>query len=156
MQVSIKSASFVWETALKYESLTVTCHPRMPSSLVIEQFCLSALLHKDLFISKLPGLPCPPTTTSNNTTTICPIRHPRPTTTIPNTTPTSMYDYQVAKTVLTDKDKDRLVCLYLNRRADGNVRTVSPITPSPPLTTYHRRSIGTKPPPSSSAPLSAA
>lgn len=31
------------------------------------------------------------------------------------------YDYKIAKTVLTDKDKDRLVCLYLNRRQDGTV-----------------------------------
>jgi len=38
------------------------------------------------------------------------------------------YDYQIAKTVLSDKDKDRLVCLYLNRRPDGNVRTVPPFT----------------------------
>jgi hypothetical protein len=35
------------------------------------------------------------------------------------------YDYQIAKTILTDKDKDRLVCLYLNRRPDGNVRIIS-------------------------------
>ncbi|GAB7323087.1 hypothetical protein MBLNU13_g05598t1 [Cladosporium sp. NU13] len=31
------------------------------------------------------------------------------------------YDYNIAKTVLSDRDKDRLVCLFLNRRSDGNV-----------------------------------
>jgi len=31
------------------------------------------------------------------------------------------YDWQVAKAVLTDSEKDRLVCLYLNRRPDGVV-----------------------------------
>jgi hypothetical protein len=34
------------------------------------------------------------------------------------------YDWQVAKTVLTDNDKDRIVCLYLNRRPDGTVSEV--------------------------------
>jgi hypothetical protein len=31
------------------------------------------------------------------------------------------YDYQVAKTVLTDVEKDRILCIYLNRRPDGSV-----------------------------------
>jgi len=34
------------------------------------------------------------------------------------------YNWQVAKTVLTDNDKDRLVCLYLNRRPDGSVSEI--------------------------------
>jgi hypothetical protein len=38
------------------------------------------------------------------------------------------YDYHIAKNVLTDKDKDRLVCLFLNRRPDGNVRINSSLT----------------------------
>jgi hypothetical protein len=45
------------------------------------------------------------------------------------------YNYQIAKTVLNDKDKDRLVCLFLNRRPDGNVRTTPHFTLSPLLTT---------------------
>ena len=44
------------------------------------------------------------------------------------------YDYQIAKTVLTDRDKDRLVCLFLNRRPDGNVRINPSLTL---LQTYH-------------------
>ena len=44
------------------------------------------------------------------------------------------YDYSIAKTVLTDKDKDRLVCICLNRRPDGNVR-INPSLPS--LRNYH-------------------
>ena len=44
------------------------------------------------------------------------------------------YDYQIAKTVLTDRDKDRLVCLFLNRCPDGNVR-INPSLTS--LQTYH-------------------
>jgi hypothetical protein len=31
------------------------------------------------------------------------------------------YDYQIAKDVLSDNDKNRLVCLYLNRRPPGDV-----------------------------------
>jgi len=45
------------------------------------------------------------------------------------------YDYQIAKTVLNDKDKDRLVCLYLNRRPDGNVRITSSLHFNSPLIT---------------------
>ena len=45
------------------------------------------------------------------------------------------YDYQIAKTVLSDKDKDRLLCIYLNRRADGNVRTNPLFTPNSLLIT---------------------
>lgn len=44
------------------------------------------------------------------------------------------YDYQIAKTVLTDRDKDRLVCLFLNRRPDGNVRINPPSPHSKPIT----------------------
>ena len=44
------------------------------------------------------------------------------------------YDYHIAKNVLTDKDKDRLVCLFLNRRPDGNVRINPSLTL---LQTYH-------------------
>lgn len=46
------------------------------------------------------------------------------------------YDYQIAKTVLTDRDKDRLVCLFLNRRPDGNVR-IKPSSPYSKLITNH-------------------
>ena len=39
------------------------------------------------------------------------------------------YDYQIAKTVLTDVEKDRILCIYLNRRPDGSVsRRVSHYT----------------------------
>ena len=38
------------------------------------------------------------------------------------------YDCSIAKTVLIDKDKDRLVCICLNRRPDGNVRINSSLT----------------------------
>jgi hypothetical protein len=31
------------------------------------------------------------------------------------------YDYRVAKSVLTENDKDRALCVYLNRRPDGTV-----------------------------------
>jgi hypothetical protein len=31
------------------------------------------------------------------------------------------YDYQIAKTVVTDVEKDRILCIYLNRRPDGTV-----------------------------------
>lgn len=31
------------------------------------------------------------------------------------------YDYQIAKTVLTDVEKDRILCIYLNHRPDGTV-----------------------------------
>jgi hypothetical protein len=30
------------------------------------------------------------------------------------------YDFKIAKTVLSDKDKDRLACLYLSLRPDGS------------------------------------
>lgn len=45
------------------------------------------------------------------------------------------YDYQIAKTVLSDKDRDRLLCLFLNRRPDGNVRAIPHFTPSSLLIT---------------------
>jgi hypothetical protein len=31
------------------------------------------------------------------------------------------YDYQIAKSVLTENEKDRILCIYLNRRPDGTV-----------------------------------
>lgn len=32
------------------------------------------------------------------------------------------YDYNIAKDVLTDNDKNRFVCIWLNRGQDGQVR----------------------------------
>jgi hypothetical protein len=31
------------------------------------------------------------------------------------------YDWSIAKTVLTENEKDRIVCLSINRRPDGTV-----------------------------------
>lgn len=32
-----------------------------------------------------------------------------------------LYDYKIAKTVLSDKDKERFLCLFLSTRSDGTV-----------------------------------
>lgn len=40
------------------------------------------------------------------------------------------YDYKIAKAVFSDKDRDRLLCIYLNRGLDGKVRTISLFTPN--------------------------
>lgn len=37
------------------------------------------------------------------------------------------YDYNIAKDVLSDNDKNRLVCLWLNRTPDGQVRLFAPL-----------------------------
>lgn len=36
------------------------------------------------------------------------------------------YDYNIAKDILTDNDKNRLVCIWLNRAPDGQVRFFFP------------------------------
>lgn len=41
------------------------------------------------------------------------------------------YNYKIAKSVLSDKDKERLVCIALNRRADNTVRSPPSHAPSP-------------------------
>lgn len=37
------------------------------------------------------------------------------------------YDYNIAKDILTDNDKNRLVCIWLNRAPDGQVRFFFPL-----------------------------
>jgi hypothetical protein len=58
------------------------------------------------------------------------------------------YSYSVAKTVLTENEKDRLVCLSLNRRPDGSVSESVSQSRCKLYANIHR-STGRKLPPSS-------
>lgn len=49
------------------------------------------------------------------------------------------YDFQIAKEVLAESKKDRILCVYLNRRPDGTVSgRVLPIEESQLLTPIDR------------------
>jgi hypothetical protein len=52
------------------------------------------------------------------------------------------YNFSAAKEKVSNNDMLRFACLYLNRRADGTVRTVALYST---LTTNRNRSTGTKP-----------
>lgn len=55
------------------------------------------------------------------------------------------YDWSIAKAVLTESEKDRLVCLHLNRRPDGTVSELITSHANLTMTDTHR-STGTRPP----------
>jgi hypothetical protein len=61
------------------------------------------------------------------------------------------YDYKIAKEVLTDVEKDRILCIYLNRRPDGNVSDLLSSHANPDIADTCR-STGRKLPPISEAP----